>query len=432
MIISKHDTRASFLILFIATFISCKKDDHVPPEKLATSITVENILKSQPLVESGTFQGTEENPLILPGQSTTIHFSAAKGEALAFATMYGWSNDLFFAPENPGIQVYDSKGMPLEGDVSAQIKLWDNGTRINQIPGANITRPGTADTQNITEVQGVDMQGNIYLDASKLVQATLHYDGNSFFTLTIKNISGGTMNETPLSPGVWAVSYIAGGNLLNGAPLYKSGQPTANGLTALSEMGNNGPLSDYIKSITGIFTPLSPVLVVVYHGIDNPIYKTGEKDRGQGLKELAQKGNADVLAAALMTMEGVKYVYVLPAPDTKVLLPVIGNQRGGIVSHDIEVEKGDRLAIATMYGFSNDWFFATKGNGIKPEPGDISPTIELYNDGTAIDQFPGAGITQFNLAGTPLEESMLIGPVPNPNAFTTLPAITDIIRVTLR
>jgi hypothetical protein len=147
---------------------------------------------------------------------------------------------------------------------------------------------------------------------------------------------------------------------------------------------------------------------------------------------LAQKGNADVLAAALMTMQGVKHVYVLPAPGTKVLLPVIGDQSGGIVSHDIEVEKGDRLAIATMYGFSNDWFFATKGNGIKPEPGDISATTELYNDGTAIDQFPGAGITQFNLEGTPLEESILIAPVPNPNAFTTLPAITEIVKVTLK
>jgi hypothetical protein len=432
MIFRKHNTRACFIILFIATFMSCKKDDHVPPEKLATSITVENILKSQPLVESGTFQGTEQNPLILPGQSTTIHFSAAKGEALAFATMYGWSNDLFFAPQNPGIQVYDGKGMPLEGDVSAQIKLWDNGTRINQAPGANITRPGTADNQIITEVKGADMQGNTYLDASKLVQATLHYDGNSFFTLTIKNISAGTINETPLSPGVWAVSYIAGGILLKGDPLYKSGSPTANGLTALSETGNNAPLFDYIKSITGIFTPLSPVLVVVYHGIDNPIYRIGEKDRGQGLKELAQKGNADVLAAALMTMQGVKHVYVLPAPGTKVLLPIIGDLSGGIVSHDIEVEKGDRLAIATMYGFSNDWFFATSGNGIRPEPGDVSATTALYNDGTAIDQFPGAGITQFNLEGTPLEESNLIAPVPNPNAFTTLPAITEIIKVTLK
>ncbi len=430
MFITKHNNCALPLFVFIAGFISCKKDDHTP-EKLATSITVENVLKSKPLVESGTFQGTEETPLILPGKSATIHFSAAKGEALAFATMYGWSNDLFFAPENPGIQVYDNEGMPIEGDVSTQIKLWDNGTRINQPPGANVTRPGTADNKFITEVKGIDAQGNTYLDASSLVQATLHYDGNSFFTLTLKNISGGTPNETPLSPGVWAVSYIAGGNLLNSEPMYKPGQPTANGLTALSEMGNNAPLFDYIKSITGIFTPLSPVLVVVYNGIDNPIFKIGEKDRGEGIKELAQKGNAGVLAAALTGMPGVKQVYVLPAPQTGVLLPVVDGNRGGMVSHAIEVEQGDRLAIATMYGFSNDWFFATKGNGIKPVPGDISATTELYNDGTAIDQFPGAGITQFNLEGTPLEESVFIVPVPNPNAFTTLPAISEMVKVTL-
>jgi hypothetical protein len=55
----------------------------------------------------------------------------------------------------------------------------------------------------------------------------------------------------------------------------------------------------------------------------------------------------------------------------------------------------------------------------------------LFDDGTAISQFPGAGITQFNLAGTPLSESQPIQAVPNPNAFTTLPAVSEIIRVTL-
>ncbi|MDO3643601.1 spondin domain-containing protein [Mucilaginibacter sp. L3T2-6] len=108
---------------------ACKKDGVVSQQ---TTITVENVLKSQPLVESGTFQGTGTPALIRPGESTTITFSAAKGEALSFATMYGASNDLFFAPDNPGIQVYDNNGNPVEGDVSAQIKLWDNGTRVNQ------------------------------------------------------------------------------------------------------------------------------------------------------------------------------------------------------------------------------------------------------------------------------------------------------------
>ncbi|MDJ1482750.1 spondin domain-containing protein [Cytophagaceae bacterium YF14B1] len=423
------------VVAFLACNLSACKDDNnnaVTPSQ-QTTITVENVLNSKPLVESGTFQGTGSPAVILPGQMVSISFSAAKGEAITFATMYGWSNDLFFAPANPGILLYDSNGMPIEGDVSAQIKLWDNGTRINQKPGSTVNHPGTVDSQSVTEVNGSDAQGNAYLPASKLVKATLQYKGNSQFTLTLENISGGTANETPLSPGVWAVSYIVGGNLLDANPLYTSGQPTANGLTNIAEAGDNSVLSAYIKDMTGIFTPLSPVLVVVYNGIDNPIYKTGEVDRGQGLKPLAQQGNADTLAAYLKGKPGIKAVYVLPAPSTKVLLPVIGNQQGGMVSQQISVSAGDRIAIATMYGFSNDWFFASADNGVDATTkGDITSTIKLYDDGTAINQFPGAGITQFNLAGTPLKESQAIAEVPNPNAFTTLPAITDILKVTLQ
>ncbi|MBC7451969.1 MAG: spondin domain-containing protein, partial [Cytophagales bacterium] len=358
--------------------------------------------------------------------------SAAKGEAITFVTMYGWSNDLFFAPANPGILVYDSNGNPIEGDVSSQVKLWDNGTRTNQSPGKDVVHPGVVLNASITEVSGTDAQGNTYLSASSLIQATLTYNGNSTFTLTLKNISGGTANQTPLSPGVWAVSYIAGGQLLNKNPLYSNGMPTTSGLTAVSEMGNNVILTASIKTMTGIFTPLSPILVVVYNGIENPIYKNGEKDQGIGLKLLAQKGNADTLATSLRKMAGVKAVYVLAAAGTKVLLPKINGQAGGSVSQNLSIENGDRLAIATMYGFSNDWFFASMGNGVDAtQKGDISATIGLYDNGTAVNQFPGAGITQFNLAGTPLQEDMLIMPVPNPNAFTTLPGVSDMIRVTL-
>ncbi|HVU54522.1 MAG TPA: spondin domain-containing protein [Puia sp.] len=413
---------------------ACKKEGHpggAAPQ--IETITVENVLQSQPLVESGTFQGTGSPALILPTQSVTINFSAAKGEALSFATMYGWSNDLFFAPANPGIQVYDNTGNPIEGDVSSQVKLWDNGTRINQQPGATVNHPGTADNKNITEVDGTDAQGNTYLPASQLVKATLKYNGNSNFTLTLMNISGGTANETPLSPGVWAVSYIVGGNLLMPAPLYASGQPTAHGLTNIAEAGDNSQLSAYVQTITGIFTPLSPILVVVYNGIDNPIYKVGEPDRGKGLTYLAQRGVADTLANYLKGLQGVKEVFILPDPTSKVLLPVIDGQAGSKVSQQLAVQKGDRLAIATMYGFSNDWFFATTGNGVDAtQTGDLSGSIQLYNDGTAIDQFPGAGVTQFNLAGTPLAESQPISVVPNPNAFNTLPAISNIIKINLK
>ncbi|CAA9285341.1 MAG: hypothetical protein AVDCRST_MAG95-3603 [uncultured Adhaeribacter sp.] len=75
---------------------------------------------------------------------------------------------------------------------------------------------------------------------------------------------------------------------------------------------------------------------------------------------MAQQGNTDTLAAYLQGKPGIKAVYVLPAPTTRVLLPVIAGQAGGSVSQEITVTAGDRLAVATMYGFSNDWFFARR------------------------------------------------------------------------
>jgi len=418
------------VFIFLA---SCSKDKEMVQQ--SNTITIENVLDSKPLVESGTFKGTGTPPVILPGQSVSFTFSAAKNQRLTFATMYGWSNDLFFAPENPGIQLYNDDGTPITGDVSARIKLWDNGTRVNQAPGMSVMHPGTAVTspQNIKEVMGTDDYGNTYLPASNLMKVSLAYNGNSMFTATIMNTSGGTANETPFSPGVWAISYVAGGNPLLPEPIYSANKPTANGLTDIAEMGNNTALSTYLTGNTGIFTPLSPVLVVVYDGSENPFYKVGENDRGEGLKDLAQKGKADALAAVLKAKPGVKNVYVLPAPTSTVLLPRINGADGGKVSQQLSITAGDRIAIATMYGFSNDWFFATTGNGIDAtQKGDVSASIGLFDNGTAINQFPGAGITQFNLAGTPLLENIPIQIVPNPNGFTTLPDLTKIIKVTLQ
>lgn len=423
-----------YLLASVLTLAACKKDKEMPSAKPA-SITIENVLDSKPLVETGTFQGTGTPPVILPGQSTSFTFSAAKNQRLTFATMYGWSNDLFFAPDNPGIRLYNDDGTPVTGDVSGQIKLWDNGTRKNQVPGSAVTRPGTAEVtpKNIMEVSGTDSYGNVYLAASKLMKVMLTYNNNSMFTVTISNISGGTANETPFSPGVWTISYVAGGNQLLPEAIYSAGKPSANGLTNIAEMGDNSVLNTYLTGKTGIFTPLSPVLVVVYNGQQNPFFMAGENDRGEGLKDLAQKGSADALAAALKMKQGVKSVYVLKDAANTVLLPRINGAAGGSVSQQLSVEKGDRIAIATMYGFSNDWFFATSGNDWDAtQKGDLSSTIGLFDDGTAVNQFPGAGITQFNLAGTPLTESKAIIAVPNPNGFTTLPAISNIIKVTLQ
>ncbi|RAV31026.1 spondin domain-containing protein [Sinomicrobium soli] len=412
---------------------SCESDDDQAPVPADYTLTVENVLDAKPLVQSGTFENTGDLPVYLPGESFSFRFSAGKGQALSFATMYGWSNDLFFAPENPGIALYDNEGTPVEGDVSGQVRLWDNGTRINQAPGPDVTHPGTVEStpQNIVEITGMDAQGNAYVPASDLMKVELHYEGNAVFTITVTNTSGDTANPTPFSPGVWAVSYIVGGDLLDDAPLYKSGMAAVNGITNIAEAGDNSVLSAYIGERTGIFTPLSPVLVVIYNGITNPVYQLDEPDPGHGLSKLAQTGDASDLAGYLQGMEGIKSVYVLPAEDTEVLVPRIDGTPGSKVSQVLSVSDGDKIAIATMYGFSNDWFFATRGEIDATQTGSISSHTGLFNNGTAVDQYPGAGIAQVNLGGMIVPENQPVSEVPNPNAFTTLPAVDQIIKVTI-
>lgn len=411
-------------------FMSCIKN-HFPLPSKDHTITIQNVLQSKPLVESGTFQGPKK--AILPGETSSFTFSAAKGQAVTFASMYGWSNDLFFAPANPGIMLYDAQGNPVEGDVSSQIKIWDNGTRINQPPGSSVVHPGTAETspQNILEVNGTDVQGYTYLSASSLIHVSLKYNGNSMFTLTIENVSGGTANQTPFSPGVWAISYVNGGTMLMPNPIYEAGKPSMNGLTNIAEKGNITDLDTYLKSNTGIFTPLSPVLVIVYHGISNPIFREGETDEGHGLTKFAQKGNASDIAGYLKTLRGVDAVYILPATNTIKLLPAMNGKPGSSVSQKLSLHWGDHIAFATMYGLSNDWFFAGEG-GMNPSPkGGIYFHVGLYDDGTAVNQFPGAGNRQAAFGGTPQVENIPIMQVPNPNAFTTLPDVNDIVKVTI-
>ena len=85
-----------------------------------------------------------------------------------------------------------------------------------------------------------------------------------------------------------------------------------------------------------------------------------------------------------------------------------------------------------MYGLSNDWFFTTSGNDVNAlRKGNVSATIKLFDSGTAVDEFPGAGVSQAALGGTPIPEDEPIYEVPNPNQFTTLPPIPEIIQVTL-
>lgn len=65
---------------------------------------------------------------IRPGDSFEFTITAMPGMKLFMTQMFGQSNDWFYAPGPNGIALFDGKGMPLSGDITDQLYLWDAGT----------------------------------------------------------------------------------------------------------------------------------------------------------------------------------------------------------------------------------------------------------------------------------------------------------------
>src|SRR5215470_8197170 len=72
---------------------------------------------------------------IWPGDAFEFKVTAKPGERLTIAAMFVQSNDLFYAPREEGIALFDASGKPVAGDITSQILLWDAGTEVNEEPG---------------------------------------------------------------------------------------------------------------------------------------------------------------------------------------------------------------------------------------------------------------------------------------------------------
>ena len=78
--------------------------------------------------------GTTGPGPIGPGDAYEFTVTAAPGMKLSLVTMFGQSNDLFYAPDY-GIALFDASDEPVGGDVTSRFMLWDAGTEVNQEPG---------------------------------------------------------------------------------------------------------------------------------------------------------------------------------------------------------------------------------------------------------------------------------------------------------
>ena len=395
---------AATLAAFTLSSCSDSDNDMMTDMSFQRTITVENVVTPKDFVESGSFQGTGTPPIILPGQSVSVKFSAGKTQALMFATMYGASKDWFFAPQQPGIKLFDTNGNAITGDVSSSVRLWDNGTRDDTT--------GQAESKPIMQVPNVN--------ASQLMKLNLAYnDVTSEFTLTITNTSAGTANETPFSPGVWAVSNYNGSQLLNNAPFFTPNALSNPEITDIAQMGNISKMMTKLNANTGIMTGLSPTLIVVYHGDKNPIYELGKTDSGMGLKDIAQFGNVTKLQNSLKSLPNVKEVYIAGnAP----IAP------GNKATTNFNADPGDKVAYATMFGFANDWFYANEQDIDANTKGDLTSKTALFDSGTGIDQYPGAGNHQALFGGTPQSENKIISKV---GTQYPVPATQNVIKVTV-
>lgn len=405
---------ATALLFAGFAFTACDDDDddNGAPGTNPT-IKFENVTATKNYVQSGTFTAVQ------PGGNTSFTFYAAPGERLMLVANYSYSNDLFFAPENPGIALFDASGTPYTGVVANAVKLWDNGTRVNEQPGPNVNHPGVQQQGVVKQVNGTDDAGHSYLPADQLFQVSLAFDAaKSQFTCTITNISDGTANETPFSGGVFVVSNILDGKLVMDKPFFAVDQKSGSELTLLVENSNVTPLSTLVASQTGIITTLKGAIVVVYTGDTNPIYQTGQKDAQLGLAALAQRGDPSPLRTSLEKVPQVRKIYTID----QTVLP------GNSMQCSYEAAANEKVAYATMFGYSNDWFFANGPELNALTKGDVTSKTLLLDDGTAVSQYPGAGNAQFIFGGQVLTEDQPISQVGN---TFPVPAVNELIKVTI-
>lgn len=420
-----------FALLSTVIFMACnnEEDPPVPASSATFTVSIENVMTPLDYLASGT------TGLIMPGAQEQHTFHAGRGALLSLATMFVQSNDLFYAFAQSGLALYDDNGIPVTGDVTAQIDLWDAGTEVNEIPGSGPNQAprqsgpdtGPAENGTIRLVAAVN-DGFSYPPNEDILRINLSHDGGTEFTLTVENISGNSSLPTPLAPGVWAVHG-------DGVQLFTAGAAADAGLEGIAEDGNVTATSAALTAATGYVSPLAPGVWVTHEAGETPVFRNGRPDTGQGLKALAEDGDPGPLNTALANAAGAIKNGVFNTPQGAgapgPLLP------GSSYTFTFEAEEGAYLNLATMLVHTNDLFFAFGDEGIAlfnngvPVSGDLTGEILLWDAGTEVNEYPGAGNNQPARGGgqSGSAENGTVKPV---NDGFTYPAVNGMVRVSIQ
>ncbi|HYQ42589.1 MAG TPA: spondin domain-containing protein [Polyangiaceae bacterium] len=118
---------------------------------------------------------------IVPGSKYQFTFDASPGDSLSFASMLAATNDVFIAPKETGIPLFDDEGAALTGNVSDQLFLWDAGTEGNEEPAIGLNTV----TNQLTANTGAVGEGKVQLLSAVTTDTYVYPTVQSILKVTI-------------------------------------------------------------------------------------------------------------------------------------------------------------------------------------------------------------------------------------------------------
>lgn len=426
---------------------ACDKGGVEPEEPTLFEVTVENISPVFDFPLSGVFNtpvGEAAPGPLFPGGVYEFTVYAAPGSYLTFATMFVQSNDWFYAPDGMGIPLWDSNGDQMSGDITDYLYLWDAGSEEDQEPGLGPDQaprqagPNTGAADDDTTVRLAEDAWDNIPDMHDVIAVTITPKTSTSFLVRIENVSDGMTLMTsdgmthpvPVSPGVYVVHTGAD-------PLFTVGaDERGEGLAEIAEDGSPAVLGPALDARTGITGPISPGAWAT-HKIAGALFSKGQLDFGNGLEQIAEDGDPTALAASFTAALGVEVV------ETGVFNTPVGGSGpapafpGQSYSFQLSATSDHYLSFPTMFVQSNDLFFAPGDAGIDMFPGgtaisgDVTDQFRLWDAGTEVNEYPGAGIYQAPRQPGPnsgMSEQEVVQEV---NDGFPYPDVSSFIRVTI-